>query len=326
MAGNMINATCSYGLIIRMIHQGRNVHGRVGLFPMNYTTYVKPPTPSETPSTSTSTRSTPATTTSSSVVTPPVSNAHTLEDQIDRAISQVSSTPTSSLVSQPAAPPPLGAPPPAPTNPEAWSIDEVADWLRSVGLENVVDIFIGKVPPIFFFFFFLPCGNPNPKQPADSLSFLDQEITGDILLNLTIDSLKELGIAAYGRRYKVMAAIDKLSTANQGVSHLKLIRKLNGLGEHTPQSAGLGKFKSLRPRKMKYAHHLHYFDRHLNPFKRMVNTPAPLSPRPPPLLSTQTVCISSPARLLCLRRFITTSTKAMESALHPSAAVLSTPF
>ena len=46
-------------------------------------------------------------------------------------------------------------------------------------------------------------------------SITEQEITGDILLSLTIDSLKELGIAAYGRRYKVMTAIEKLKNTNK---------------------------------------------------------------------------------------------------------------
>ena len=41
---------------------------------------------------------------------------------------------------------------------------------------------------------------------------IEQEITGDVLMDLTTDSLKELGINAYGRRYKIMAAIEKLKS------------------------------------------------------------------------------------------------------------------
>jgi hypothetical protein len=44
--------------------------------------------------------------------------------------------------------------------------------------------------------------------------FSEQEITGDVLLDLNMDTLKEMGIAAYGRRYKIMTAISKLA-ANQ---------------------------------------------------------------------------------------------------------------
>lgn len=40
---------------------------------------------------------------------------------------------------------------------------------------------------------------------------LDQDITGDVLINLDHDALKELGINAYGRRYKVMNAIKSLN-------------------------------------------------------------------------------------------------------------------
>lgn len=39
---------------------------------------------------------------------------------------------------------------------------------------------------------------------------IDQEITGDILLDLNIEALKELGIATFGKRYKVMQAITLL--------------------------------------------------------------------------------------------------------------------
>lgn len=45
------------------------------------------------------------------------------------------------------------------------------------------------------------------------LALLEQEITGDVLLDLNMDTLKELGISAYGRRYKIMAAISKLRAA-----------------------------------------------------------------------------------------------------------------
>ncbi|KAF7725243.1 polar growth protein [Apophysomyces ossiformis] len=67
--------------------------------------------------------------------------------------------------------------------PEEWSTDRVAIWLQSVGLGMVAD------------------------------NFVEQEITGDVLLDLTIDSLKELGISTYGKRYKVITAINKLKAS-----------------------------------------------------------------------------------------------------------------
>lgn len=39
---------------------------------------------------------------------------------------------------------------------------------------------------------------------------IGQEISGDILVDLTIDALKELDINTYGKRYKIMTAISAL--------------------------------------------------------------------------------------------------------------------
>ena len=39
---------------------------------------------------------------------------------------------------------------------------------------------------------------------------IDQEITGDVLLELTQQSLKELGISTFGKRYKLHSAIQSL--------------------------------------------------------------------------------------------------------------------
>ncbi|KAI7898455.1 uncharacterized protein BX663DRAFT_524777 [Cokeromyces recurvatus] len=63
---------------------------------------------------------------------------------------------------------------------ENWDMEQVAEWLTSVGLASV------------------------------AINFIDQEISGDILLDLNIESLKELGISTFGKRYKVMQAINSL--------------------------------------------------------------------------------------------------------------------
>ncbi|KAI9262062.1 hypothetical protein BY458DRAFT_515339 [Sporodiniella umbellata] len=60
---------------------------------------------------------------------------------------------------------------------EQWSTDQVAQWAKSTGLASVAQ------------------------------TLVDQEITGDILLDLDIEALKELGISTFGKRYKVMQAI-----------------------------------------------------------------------------------------------------------------------
>jgi hypothetical protein len=65
-------------------------------------------------------------------------------------------------------------------DPTEWDIDQVCEWLRQNKLESVV---------------------PN---------FALHEITGEILLELDLPSLKELDITAYGKRFSVMQAIKAL--------------------------------------------------------------------------------------------------------------------
>ncbi|KAG2173199.1 hypothetical protein INT43_004573 [Umbelopsis isabellina] len=186
--------------------QGRNTKGEMGLFPMNYTSYEKPYEADTAPH------------------TPQPSNTHRrdqkddLESQIDHAITQIKvhpsadvfpptqssrSTPTTSSSTKKASLSQkkkkksragsltksssvshlpsqtslflVNRPPP-----EEWSVQQVGEWLTSVGLDSVV---------------------PN---------FVSQEISGDILVDLTIDALKELDINTYGKRYKIMTAITAL--------------------------------------------------------------------------------------------------------------------
>ncbi|KAG1056800.1 hypothetical protein G6F43_001327 [Rhizopus delemar] len=66
------------------------------------------------------------------------------------------------------------------TKVEHWNSELVAQWLKSVGFESIAH------------------------------NFIDQEITGDILLDLNIEALKELGINTFGKRYKIMQAITTL--------------------------------------------------------------------------------------------------------------------
>ncbi|KAL0097525.1 hypothetical protein J3Q64DRAFT_1632272 [Phycomyces blakesleeanus] len=66
------------------------------------------------------------------------------------------------------------------TNPEDWSVDQVGIWLEAMQFGQVVHIFKA------------------------------QEISGDILLELTIESLKELDINTFGKRFKIHSAINAL--------------------------------------------------------------------------------------------------------------------
>ncbi|KAG0797336.1 hypothetical protein G6F26_001545 [Rhizopus arrhizus] len=69
---------------------------------------------------------------------------------------------------------------------EEWNSEQVAIWLTEVGFDsNLADI------------------------------FKDQEITGDILLELTADSLKELQIDTFGKRFKIQNAITALKNESK---------------------------------------------------------------------------------------------------------------
>lgn len=104
------------------------------------------------------------------------SSGSTIEDEIDNALSQLQITTNST---------------------ENWDVQQVSDWLKSVGLDSVSANFIGK--------FIIHNNNYNILTIR-----IDQEITGDILLDLNIETLKELGINTFGKRYKVMQAITLL--------------------------------------------------------------------------------------------------------------------
>ncbi|CEG69710.1 Putative Phospholipid binding protein [Rhizopus microsporus] len=73
---------------------------------------------------------------------------------------------------------------------EEWSSDQVALWLIDVGFD---------------------------KRLADT--FKEQEITGDILLELTLDSLKELQIDTFGKRFKIHGAITALKKETKNIKY-----------------------------------------------------------------------------------------------------------
>ncbi|KAF8652266.1 hypothetical protein AX16_004482 [Volvariella volvacea WC 439] len=103
--------------------------------------------------------------------------------------------PSSPLAQMPSPPPVMPAPrvqspPPAPLEKKAkekappveWSVDDVVDWLKSKGFD---------------------------KDVCDK--FTEQEITGDVLLELDVNILKsEIGIVAFGKRTRIVNAITDL--------------------------------------------------------------------------------------------------------------------
>ncbi|KAI8988852.1 hypothetical protein BDB01DRAFT_783364 [Pilobolus umbonatus] len=180
--------------------QGKNMKGDMGLFPMNYTSTEKPsqllpdtndllPIYTKSPHLS-------------------LQSSHsTLEDEIEDTLTQIQLPRTPDRSSNTI------------KKPEHWDMDQVAEWLNSVGLGSVAS------------------------------NFIDQEITGDILLDLNVDTLKELGIATFGKRYKIMQAIhslkeelhiavDALPMPNSSVSTGAIsTRKSNSLRRSNSQSS-----------------------------------------------------------------------------------------
>ncbi|CAO3612482.1 unnamed protein product [Cunninghamella echinulata] len=190
--------------------RGRNIHGEEGLFPVNYTS--SEPTKMEEDEdassmddddeiktlSSGSTISQPSTP-SISTTRGPLEHQHSfysmMTDEVDSQKSNDDSihpqgknkstsppilSPNITFVSknlQKAVRQTLLSTTLSPTPPEHWSTDHVADWLTQLGFECAV-------------------------QP-----FIEQEITGDILLELSLQSLKELNIDTFGKRFKIHSAI-----------------------------------------------------------------------------------------------------------------------
>ncbi|KAL0076916.1 hypothetical protein J3Q64DRAFT_1825334 [Phycomyces blakesleeanus] len=202
-----VNITVTAGTMTKttkpqFFYKGRNPNGEVGLFPMSYTSPNKPKTlhaPSSNSGVSSSSRHT----STGSNQSNKTSSAFDMDGLFEPSL------PTPKIPIEQNYPPALVSSRSAPTNSnirrpslpdesaEDWDVEQVANWLIVVGLGMVADLFI------------------------------EQEITGDILLDLTIDSLKELGITTYGKRYKVMNAINKLKN-KQSIGETHESTSLNG--------------------------------------------------------------------------------------------------
>ncbi|KAI7870450.1 hypothetical protein BDF14DRAFT_1994002 [Spinellus fusiger] len=166
---------------------GRNLQGQIGLFPMNYTEKnpSKPlhektfsphlPTPSTSTSTSTSTKQStesPALHSTSSISSQPNISTGRAQPSIS---SHVSLRNTQKMFRNALAHSDLVG-----VSPEDWSVKQVGVWLEAMQFGNVAEIFKA------------------------------QEISGDILLELTVESLKELDINTFGKRFKIHSAIHAL--------------------------------------------------------------------------------------------------------------------
>jgi hypothetical protein len=111
--------------------KGRNINGETGLFPMNYTSPEKPELFTENepeqlyPAPSFPTQHSPY------MPSPHLSSrssGSTIEEEIDHALSELQLDKKAKT--------------------ETWDVEQVADWLKSVGLESVSTNFIGKKTPL----------------------------------------------------------------------------------------------------------------------------------------------------------------------------------
>ncbi|KAI8147658.1 hypothetical protein BJV82DRAFT_664884 [Fennellomyces sp. T-0311] len=170
--------------------RGRNAHGEIGLFPMNYISLAAPKPSSLEQKFGTLEDTLSAMQINSPTSSPPSldpnSNLATPSSSKSRSSTESGSTNTSSRagsgrrnVHQMVAAS-LGSPALRDTSPDEWTIDQVASWLDALGFKDAID------------------------------TFREQEITGDILLELTQQSLKELGIGTFGKRFKIHNAIQAL--------------------------------------------------------------------------------------------------------------------
>ncbi|KAG0052285.1 polar growth protein [Linnemannia elongata] len=92
-------------------------------------------------------------------------------------------------------------------HPAAWSIEQVAYWLRWCGFDSVVG------------------------------SFVDNEISGAILLELNLNNLKELDINSFGKRFNIMNAITTLKQITKGEQSSK---SLYGVMSNPTSMYGMG--------------------------------------------------------------------------------------
>jgi len=86
-------------------------------------------------------------------------------------------------------------------HPSDWVLEDVVEWLKSKGFDqDVCDKFIGTLPsPII--------SGLHSNDPF----LIEQEITGDVLLELDANLLKtEIGIMAFGKRVRISNAIAEL--------------------------------------------------------------------------------------------------------------------
>ncbi|CDH49050.1 phospholipid binding protein [Lichtheimia corymbifera JMRC:FSU:9682] len=226
--------------------KGRNARGEIGLFPMNYTSTVAPTSLEKTIGS-----------------IEDVLSSMQLSNPTDESLGFISSDVTSASFDKSRRSSASGASssnnrsPITRTNmyrnldsslsssllkdtaPEDWSTDQVALWIDMMGFKDVAE------------------------------TFKLQEITGDVLLELTPESLKELDIGTFGKRHKIHNAIQALrqeTLRDDSSLSQQLHRRRQSLRESsaTPSITGSGSPK------------YHAADQHVSAFNRTPSVSAPI--------------------------------------------------
>ncbi|KAG2229100.1 hypothetical protein INT48_003203 [Thamnidium elegans] len=173
--------------------KGENMRGEVGLFPMNYITFEPChllPTPSSSDTTKKSSYhnlshiNTSISEELQNELSPSVRSSYSFTCPVNSmtgpssTISNISATSSNtnhvlrrSIINT------LFLPTLRSNPPEEWDIDQVKIWLNAMNFGSIAD------------------------------TFKSQEITGDILLELNMDSLKELNVLTFGKRFKIHTAL-----------------------------------------------------------------------------------------------------------------------
>lgn len=113
--------------------------------------------------------------------------------------------------------------PPKPVT--TWTVDDVASWAQAKGFdEGICDKFRGK----FLFFF---------RYYANTMA--EHEISGDVLLELDANLLKELDIIAFGKRMRIAAAISELRRPSSMISSSSQQFSPSGLPTHMSPGVSL---------------------------------------------------------------------------------------
>ncbi|ORZ06865.1 hypothetical protein BCR42DRAFT_456204 [Absidia repens] len=215
--------------------QGRNARGEIGLFPMNYTTPSKlqtlPSLEDKIDSLETAVTQmhlpkgkdalpTPSISTTSRQSNQQLPKQQQQQQQFVSSASSTSSLRQSSVSSSVKAPASyqkklsskyvhhsvansLQNPELQTCLPEDWSAEQVSIWLGLMGFSDI------------------------------AVTFQDQEITGDILLELNVDSLKELDVTTFGKRFKIYNAIKVLYDENAARKEAPDINDNNSIQHHS---------------------------------------------------------------------------------------------